>query len=339
MTSTLSRLFAYAKTSQNDARENFTTEALAAAIRDDPAPMLTVLRKAGALRAAVTLVNVFTQKAVPTAGIVDLALVFSDSSEVWVEVKVDAGESGDQLNNYLAYLARDFPDGKLVTLAKYRLRGDVDALTWQDLRRAIAGKASPYWRDFRTYLEEIHMADAYDEPLSNAELTALDSGHSLFRKVARILVPVAENARSVAPALAWPSDEDDVLRMGGRQFRAHGILGIFRRARLRAGVSRGALSDGGEARLGVWVWNNPKATDVRRQILARADETGLPAAWERDRVGWKGLGAYRRLTECADPKVAAAWLIEKLGELRQARILELLPVLGPAGDGEADADG
>jgi hypothetical protein len=38
--STLERLYSYAKATGAGARENFTTEALAGAIRDDPTPML-----------------------------------------------------------------------------------------------------------------------------------------------------------------------------------------------------------------------------------------------------------------------------------------------------------
>ena len=178
------------------------------------------------------------------------------------------------------------------------------------------------------------MADAYDEPLSATELEALPAGHSLLRKVARVLVTVAGQARIADPALGWPDDEDDVLRDVARQFRTHGQMTTFTHARLRAGISVGAYAERGETWLGVVVWNNPKSTDVRKQIVERADHGHLPAAWERSRVGWRGLETYRRLSECVSATTAGPWLTSRLEELRLAGIMGLLPVLGASLDPE-----
>jgi len=43
--STFGRLFTYARESKVDALENFTTEALAAAIREDPRPIVQLLQR------------------------------------------------------------------------------------------------------------------------------------------------------------------------------------------------------------------------------------------------------------------------------------------------------
>jgi len=48
-TSSLGRLFAYAKVSTVDVRENYTTQCLAEAIRRDPRPMVLALAHAGVL--------------------------------------------------------------------------------------------------------------------------------------------------------------------------------------------------------------------------------------------------------------------------------------------------
>ncbi|MHB8960534.1 MAG: hypothetical protein ACYDAN_12995 [Candidatus Limnocylindrales bacterium] len=102
MPSTLARLFAYAKSSKSEALDNFTTEALASAIRDDFRPFVPVLVDAGLLRydEEPRTVGVETQVAVTGAGIVDLDLVLEGEgwlAEVWIEVKVFAGESAEQL--------------------------------------------------------------------------------------------------------------------------------------------------------------------------------------------------------------------------------------------------
>lgn len=325
--SSLSRLFIYAKGSQNVARENFTTEALAAAVRHDPAPLLALLLEAGVVSAAAKLIKVLTQKTVPV-GIIDLVLLF-DASEVWIEVKVDAPESGNQLSNYLKHV-RTTPTIKLVTLAKDRLHPEVEPLTWQRLRRAIdaTGTTSPYWRDFRTYLEEIRMADAFDEPISSAERAALGPAHALLRKVARMLVPVAEAAASMAPHLGWRVTEPDVLKEVTSKLRAHGVMSISSRARLRAGISFGTYPEDGDTGVGVWVWSHPSATAERRQLLDAADTGNLPLPWERSPVEWEALGVYRPLIEFDDHKAAASWLVERLGELESAGLMKLLPALG-----------
>lgn len=338
--STLSRLFVYAKGAQNVARENFTTEALAGAVRHDPAPLVALFRDACVVSAAARFVKVLTQMNVPNVGQIDMVVVF-DGSEVWVEVKVDAPESGNQLSTYLKHVATT-PTTKLVTLAKASLHPDVVPLTWQQLRRAIvaSGSTSPYWSDFRTYLEEIRVADAFDEPISSAERAALGPAHALLRKVARMLVPVAEAAASMVPHLGWRVTEPELLKEVTSKLRAHGVMSVSTRAKLRAGISFGAYPDDGDTGVGVWVWSYPSATAVRRQLLDAADAGKLPIQWERSPVEWEALGVYRRLSDFADHEAAATWLVERLGDLERAGLMRLIPALGllVAGEDEGSDD-
>lgn len=101
MASTFNRLFLYAKAAEAEALENFTTEALAACIRDDDAPMARALRSVGVLPTddVETRVVPHTQVAVAGAGVIDLILQTESGDrlgEVWIEVKVYAGQSGSQ---------------------------------------------------------------------------------------------------------------------------------------------------------------------------------------------------------------------------------------------------
>jgi hypothetical protein len=74
--STFGRLFTYARESKADALENFTTEALAAAIREDPRPIVHLLRGMLLLPSEGDPVEVLgsTQVGVPGAGILDLVI-------------------------------------------------------------------------------------------------------------------------------------------------------------------------------------------------------------------------------------------------------------------------
>ena len=108
--STLDRLYSYAKSTGAGARENFTTEALAGLIHDDPAPILRVLRDGGHLPLGKPSdIALDTQVVLPGAGVLDLVLVIVIDGrryELWIEVKVNAGESGTQLDAYRDHLAR-----------------------------------------------------------------------------------------------------------------------------------------------------------------------------------------------------------------------------------------
>ncbi len=110
MTSSLTPLFRYARSSRSEALENFTTEVLAVAAREDPEPLLASLTERGLLRYddVPTEVGVQTQVSIGGAGIIDLVLTLRGpgwTREIWAEVKVWAPESGFQLTNYKDWIA------------------------------------------------------------------------------------------------------------------------------------------------------------------------------------------------------------------------------------------
>lgn len=129
----------------------FATEALAAAIRHDPAPMLSVLPGAATrVVDASTQVTAYTQVFFAGAGRMDLVLEIRTGgqlSTVWIEVKVKAGEHGDQLANYQRH-ASDHGI-HLVTLGRARLRPDIDHVSWSDVRRAALRCKGPGASFFR----------------------------------------------------------------------------------------------------------------------------------------------------------------------------------------------
>src|SRR5438105_1086248 len=93
--------------------EDFVTDILAQCIRLDPKPFLAVLQSARVITPSSTTPKIvtYTQVGVSGAGVIDLMLYFGKGFEnrnwdqIWIEVKVDSPESGNQIDNYLAYIA------------------------------------------------------------------------------------------------------------------------------------------------------------------------------------------------------------------------------------------
>lgn len=208
MPSTFLNLLRYARSSEIEATEDFTTEALAACIRSDPAPVLFLLERLSVIGSAgeVAEVVALTQVMEVGAGIIDLVLQLrlpDRLMEVWIEVKVAAGESGNQIDNYRRFIESQ-PDGlrpQLVTLSRWPIRPDPDLtwLAWQAVRAQALTSAEPYWRDLAAFLEDIDMADEFDAPTTSREAASLADAARLLGKTGRILLPVFDQARRSGP--------------------------------------------------------------------------------------------------------------------------------------------
>ncbi len=348
--STLSRLFLYAKATAAEARENFTTEALAAAIRLEPEPFLLALRRIGliegdAFEAVATQVPLV---AVGPARKLDLAVSMVAGAcrrAIWFEVKVLHDVSGDQLVAYASYIATLPTDQRptLASLGPKRLAPDLPWLSWQEIRRAVieSGTTSPAWMDLKRYLEEIHMADAYSEPFQPSELAGVQATRALLWKLARVLTPFAQQAVGIWKGSNWPTTEKKVRDTLGKYLLSHGAPTINGNTPYRAGVSAGAYHEPStnDAWLGIWVWAKPSWFADRDRIFGQADVGGLDPAWERQTSEWELLGRYRRLAEFTSQDDATAWLVERPRELERAEVLALLPKLGVlSAEEEADID-
>lgn len=153
VTSTLYRLLRYAKGGPQETRENFTTEALRAAIREDPTPLVRVLRTAGVLPAGSDVPKVEAETQVRIAvGQLDLVMASRTPvwhREVWVEVKTGAGEHSGQLQRYVdAAAARPAPQPRVVLLGPWPVTApdDVRQIRWSGARagRARDGALEPH---------------------------------------------------------------------------------------------------------------------------------------------------------------------------------------------------
>ena len=136
--SDLGRLFWRTATQWQEPLENFTTEALAIAISHDLRPMKEALRKVDWSHRgeadhqgqpldvdAIVAIDATTQKALWTdngvVGYLDLVLCLhvdgEQPREVWIEVKVNAGESDHQLDVYLERATQEPQPARVITLA------------------------------------------------------------------------------------------------------------------------------------------------------------------------------------------------------------------------------
>lgn len=332
MPSTFLNLLRFARSPQVEATENFATEALAACIRSDPSPFLTLLERLSVIASEddVREVVALTQVAVAGAGVLDLVLQLrlpERLREVWIEVKVASGETGHQLDNYESYIkARPGQaQPELVTLSRLPIRPDPHLLwiSWQAVRREALRSSDPYWADFALFLEEIHMADEFDAPVSSREAASLDGAARLLGKTRRILWPVVEEARAKWPQAPWPSNEEELRRNLAVWYRDRGRytaqMGDY--GRRGTWLVIGVWPGEGEAELGVGLVSDPKALEVRSVLIGLADQNGLSAHWSRHMAGWEALNVRERLVAFADHDQARTWLSDRLSELGEAGLL------------------
>lgn len=340
MGSALNRLFTYAKATGAAAVENFTTEALAHAIRQAPQPFVKALASIGVV-VPEPLELVATQVSIEE-GQLDL-LVASVADRVAIEVKVHSGESGDQLTRYLAWartLEREHQP-RIVVLSKERL-STVDGvawLPWQEVWRQIreTGERNALWTDFALWLEENGMADDSHEPVSPQEAATLRHAHRLLRKSLHILAPVARHLNQVWPGSEWPTTDADVKKQLINRFGSWPSYTVQHRASFKCGLAIGIYEDDADhvARLGIWIWAAPKRVAERDHIYAVGKK--LSGDWA-PRPGWELLRAQRPLLEFETHEQATRWLVARVVELAQVGMLQLLSGTGPALPGEESGE-
>jgi hypothetical protein len=160
--------------------ENFTTAVLAIAINHDQRPIVQALKhvdRSGnetksfpvldsflGTRADAVSVSADIQKTLfPDAarlGYLDLVLSVRHPQRtegaVWIEVKVDAWESGDQIPVYLAHAERQATKPDVITLGRTKITDKVPFLRWANVVDAIESVSNPHycWVSLREFLLE-----------------------------------------------------------------------------------------------------------------------------------------------------------------------------------------
>jgi hypothetical protein len=334
MASTFLRLFNFAKATGAAALENFTTEALATALRSDAGPMVHALEACG-VGAFQTFDFVETQVSIAGVGILDLVLR-AGARTVIVEIKVGAGENGGQLARYLDWLKSQHmaEQHALVLLGPRSLASDsgVTWLSWQGLSKSITatGATHPYWLDLAHFLEDIGMIDNLDGPVTSDEARSIGSSYRLMRKLVRVLAPPAALMNQVWPGSNWPEKDSDVRVQLMSRFSTGKHLSLEHRTGYKAGISMGAYDWEGDAWLGIWVWCNPRRFAERDSIQALANVSGLGPLWDREPGSWELLNAEKKLLEIPDIYSASQWLMGRITELQTVGMFSLIEQFGAA---------
>jgi hypothetical protein len=346
----LGRLYTYSKDTAFDALENFTTEALAIAIESDPRPVLEALCRQFPARASDLHLQTAsdcrprTQVALPGGGWLDLVLEILDeahrvSGEVWIEVKVDAPESGLQLDYYQSCANKHVPTAWLLTLARSAVRTTIPNLTWSQLYQSA--RHGPIglkdwiehrnWRDLRTFLEEQNVTNDALGPISDRDAASLEPAHDLILKVTALCVAVHKKFPEVFPAptatkLHW-TNEGQLLNNIGAYFRTSGEMV----------AQSGPLFYGLVARDGTAHWK--VAVDARnatrdRVELARslAQKAGATFGedWDRPQSGSVILIAQKRATTLGTHEASLEWFEGRLHELAASGVVETVLSITPA---------
>ncbi len=318
------------------ALENFTTEALAGALRSDPRPMLEVLAEhALCERPLPTVISVATQVVVPGNEKRHLDLVLGlragdgSTAHVWIEAKVHAPVSGDQLRVYAgasrALRANDGSPRHVVWLGPdsppSRVSRHLDGvLRWQELADAATRvRAGWLWRDLNTFLKEHGMTEDRAYPISAREATILEDARRMFLKAEVVLSAVNSWARKTITE--WPEGhwwKDGQVRgavLG--QLAASAELALFDGSDHPIYVRYGFAADRGEASLFVRVvLKHPGDQAVKARALA-AVAPQLPG-WERPDDPKIVLETSTRAVTVARQEDAEDWFKQRFQQLRTA---------------------
>lgn len=331
VTSLFSALFVYAKDSRFGAAENFTTEALAGAIRMNPEPFMSWLTDEGVLPARSKYHDVETQR-YEKEGILDLVLHTSTPDKphrLIVEVKVDAGQSGDQLRRYGQVVERWICEGydcpRTVILSREPIDKDHTHLSWHSLRRQLArsSNADGLWPAFAAYLTERKLSDSHDDPMTLTEAESLVPSSQLLDKMTRILHELLDDLRKGPSQLqqfaAWFPKSERGSRQSVRsridfQFTRHRRAVIYPKLNgqmpmLMVFIGIWEPPHESETRIGVWLETAPREDRLRKDVANEASRVGLTAlGWQEDRTpgAWPILSSWEPLIGLASPEGAVS---------------------------------
>ncbi len=319
-------------------KENFTSEALAIAIDHDPAPLLDALThsvwpsEAPALNVS-GVIDVETKPQhylkpedpsldlnLARIGYLDLVLKLAQvdgrSTELWVEVKIDAQESGDQLDVYAAHAHLCSPEPRILGLSRKPQRDHtqdhtpVGWLPWKGLAEAIGRTLphDPWWDYLLDFLREEFIVRA----LIPTEPVDKDAVIHLLADVNELL------------ARRWPESK---LLWVHRGQQASWALKCFE-AEGRWFSTGGPLTYGLMPHEGEWFWSLAIGTtnyqrvriDIER-VIARASQEGLSQDWIRSSSPDAVLEKRVSLRDMPSLQDAVDWFERGLDELNRADML------------------
>lgn len=355
VTSLFSSLLTYAKDARYGAVENYTTEALAGAIRLSPEPFLAWLSSGAEPLVApdCTYVLVETQCDEPE-GTVDLVLDIEESGtrrRLLFELKVDAGQTGNQLERYSRLAARwrseGIPCTGPVVLGPTVLDPSYRHFSWHSLRRHLdtAARSDLLWQEFSRFLNDRRLSDLYDDSMTAHEITALGPAHLLLGKMTRVLHDTLTALRAEGGNRKVFADWYPAREQGGSSVREQLAQQFARHCRLATYPRRGSLEpvlmvflgawpsdrDSTQTRFGIWIETHPREHVIRNRVLDEARARDLASAgWSLQAMDdWKFMGASVPLASLGDASgvsndAARTYLIERIAQLEDCGMLGVI---------------
>lgn len=329
---------------QKRALENFTSEALAGAIRRDARPLLEVLAEKGLLMRPVPLeASVETQVPVPTRPerhldvVVRVLLRDSSRAEIWLENKIHAPVSGDQLRVYRKALDSQSADDVQRFLVWIGPDEPADAhapyvhksVRWQSIVDAVARARTDWlWSDLVDFLKENGMTYRNAYPISAREASVLEDAQHLFLKTHAVLQAV--NNWAIGAISEW--DESHWWKPG--QVKGTLLTSLLDRGELilhdgsgyKAYLEYGAATHAGEAWFVVRVVAKSKGDQAIATRVIEALSSTLDN-WEQPRGGNVILETGTRAVRVDRQEDAEAWFETELLRLREAAFFKLAMLL------------
>ena len=265
-----------------------------------------------------------------------------DARPLWVEVKVYAGEHGNQLTHYENLAASISPPAQVITLARsLEVKQGVKGITWRDLAEAIEGDSHLYWQELLRFMNGKRMLLHSEDPITPSDITALASTLDTLDKMTERLHLFASKAAKRSVPIHFRQNRGSIRRILGAQLGRHQRLCLPSRdanPSLLVGLRWFGAGPKKQARLMFCVEHNPKEKELRNRLLQTADQNGLSKDWVPETVGWPGLLKSGPIdVENGSLHGSETWWSNALDELESAKILEMISGGSPP-DADADAD-
>jgi hypothetical protein len=331
-TADLERLYSRSQGPGYSPLEDFSTEVLALAIREDHRPLLTAIGQpdwptttldvlGDPLRhdSVIPRTQTHIEQLIDVdAGRPDLTVALTDRSgnqrALWIEAKIDAPLTRHrngltQLDVYLAHIPLQPVPTALVTLAKVApLDGRVAGLTWESLLRAIDATPEPdrWWLDLAAFLRGRWVV---------APSTSIDDPAALAEVYARINDVLRATWQNPPLPLRWDAIKDRVEKDGMLEFSAGPMIwGMWPDE--QAPMWHVSIAENGHPGARV-----PAATVVEAMRAA-----GLLATWKPiERHRWKRTELFEKTRPVVNGEpgdAVVAWFTEAFGDLRGGEVLE-----------------
>ena len=209
------RVFNFASNGAHELKEDFITEHLALAIRLDPRPFIAAVGDRAQFPKGDF--RVLTQVSLPDRSRLDLVLERAGQPFLWVEIKADAGEHGNQLERYASAAKTLSPSPALILLGPSSFWPDslLPRMVWSDLVEAVeqTDSVSDAWLYVVGAVQRFGLGGGKRMPLRESEVSSPEHVHLAMERLKTFIFELNQELNTQqANRLWWDNyDVDDML--------------------------------------------------------------------------------------------------------------------------------